>query len=356
MRKAVLTVGLALSAASGLASAQGSVTLYGVIDGGFLYASKTANGSDPNSGLGKQYSMITGGKNPSVFGFTGSEDLGGGTKAEFKLESGFSTVNGGFADCNGNFFGCQAWVAIDNSRWGVVKTGLQFSPFFLSVYETDARAFSLFGSGVVNYVDQVLGTGIYTANSISYSSPSIAGFEGSALFAFGGDPTSFKSGRQYSASIKYSNGGFLFNAAFFDGKAGGTANTPVSTNVEFVGKTIGAKYRFGDFTVSASVVNYNVANSFDAYVFGGGVNYLVTPAVNLSAGAWLTRDRNDSNNRSILGSVGVDYFLSKRTLLYAQFAAVNNHGTMNTGASVNGALYGTTGTTFASVIGIKQNF
>ena len=40
------------------------------------------------------------------------EDLGGGLKASFTIESAFDTSNGGPDACNGNFFGCQAWVAL----------------------------------------------------------------------------------------------------------------------------------------------------------------------------------------------------------------------------------------------------
>src|SRR5215469_16302504 len=85
----------------GMAHAQGTVTLFGVLDGGLLYTSKTLD-SATGGNAGKQFSMIDGGSSYSQFGVLGTEDLGGGMKATFKLESGISIANGGIAHCNGN--------------------------------------------------------------------------------------------------------------------------------------------------------------------------------------------------------------------------------------------------------------
>jgi predicted porin len=88
------------------AHAQSSVTLYGLVDGGVLYLSKTQNSTGGNGG--KLFGFTDSGQVPSQFGVRGTEDLGGGLSAEFKLESGISIANGGFNDSNGNFFGRQA--------------------------------------------------------------------------------------------------------------------------------------------------------------------------------------------------------------------------------------------------------
>jgi predicted porin len=179
------SVATALAMAGPACWAQSSVTLYGIVDAGLLYTSKTlspANGGN----AGSQWALTDAGLAPSSFGITGREDLGGGLNASFDLESGYSTVTGGFNNSNGNLFGRQAWVALKGG-WGELKAGLQYSPFFLALYETDARAFSQFGSGLVSYVNNVLATGIFNANSIAYSSPTVGGFHGSALFAFGGE-------------------------------------------------------------------------------------------------------------------------------------------------------------------------
>jgi predicted porin len=82
----------------------------------------------------------------------------------------------------------------------------------------------------------------------------------------------------------------------------------------------------------------------------------VTPELNVDAGVWVTRDENNTNNHSIMGSSGVEYFLSKTTTLYGQVGIVNNHGAMDTGLSVNNALFEAAGTTFGADIGIRHVF
>ena len=337
-----------------VAHAQSSVNLYGIVDGGLLYTSKTLN-QTTGQNAGRQFSMIDSGSAPSQFGLTGTEDLGGGLKAKFKLESGISVANGGFDDSNGNLFGREAWVALA-SQYGEVTAGLQFSPFFISQFETDARGFSQFGSGLVTYIDNAIGTGIFNSNAISYASPNIAGFQGSVMLALGGEAGDFQAGRQYSASLKYENGGFLVSAAFYDGNSGGTLQTPLPTTVPFIGRTIGASYKFGTVTAKAAVVNYKVAGSFNNYIYSGGLDYLLTPQFDLNGGVYYTSDRGNSKNHSIMGALGGQYFISKRTALYGQVGVVDNHGAMDTGLSVNGALFEAPGTTVGANIGVRHSF
>jgi predicted porin len=338
----------------GLAHAQSNVTLFGMIDGGLLYTSKTLDATTRGN-AGKQFSMIDGGSSYSHFGILGTEDLGDGLKLKFKLESGISIANGEIAHCNGNLFGCEAWVSLD-SRYGEVKSGLQFSPFFLALYASDPRNMSFFGSGGVNLVDNFLGTSIFSANSLSYTSPDLWGLRTSLLYSLGGNPGSFQAGRQYSASVKYEYGGLMINAAIYDGNSGSANPTPTPSNLSAEGRTIGAAFKFGALTAKASVTNYKVAGSFNNNVYGGGLSWYVTPTLDLDGGAWVTSDRNHTANHSLLVALGASYFLSRRTTLYAQVASVNNHDMMNTGLSVNGALYGTRGTTVGATVGIRHSF
>ncbi|WP_408341850.1 porin [Paraburkholderia sp. RL17-337-BIB-A] len=351
LRLAGCTAGMLIC---GLTHAQSNVTLFGLVDGGLLYTSKTLNATTGGD-VGKQFSMIDGGSSYSQFGILGAEDLGGGLQAKFKLESGISIANGGLAHCNGNLFGCEAWVALD-SNYGEVKAGLQFSPFFLALYASDPRNMSFFGSGGVNLVDNFLGTSIFSASSVSYTSPELWGLQASLLYSFGGKPGDFQAGRQYSASIKYEYGGLMINAAIFDGNSGSANPTPTPSNLSAEGRTIGAAFKFGALTAKMSFVNYKVAGSFNNNVYGGGLSWYVAPTLDLDGGVWVTSDRNNTTNHSLLAALGASYYLSKRTTLYAQVASVNNHGAMNTGLSVNGALFGTHGTTMGATVGIRHSF
>lgn len=338
----------------GSACAQSSVTLYGRVDAGLLYMSRTLNAK---TGLndGHQLAAVDGGSSPTVFGLTGVEGLGGGAKVRFTLESGVSVMNGGINNSNGNFFGRQAFVSLAGKP-GEVKLGLQYSPFFLSLYETDPRGFSQIGSGLVNYANNVAGTGAFNSNGMSYTSPAFAGFQGSALLAFGGKAGDFQAGRQYSGNLRYQLGNFVINAALYSGNGGGTVSTPIPSTLDFSGRMVGALYRFANVTAKAQFVNFKVAHSFNSNIYGFGLDWNATPALNVNGGVYYRTDRNDSANSSILGAIGVLYSLSTRTALYTQFAAVNNRGAMNSGLLMGYAINGLQGTTTGVTAGIRHNF
>ncbi len=337
------------------AHAQSSVTLYGIVDASLLYTNKTLDAATGQSAP-HQYSFTDSGLSGSRFGMRGAEDLGGGMRAIFTLESGISVANGSISNSNGNLFGRQAWVGID-SHYGTVKAGLQFSPFFLAVYDVDPRDMSYFGSGLVTYLNNVYVTGLFNPNAISYTSPEIAGLQASALLALGGTAGDFQAGRQYSASLRYHLGGFVVDAALYSGNAGGSAaSLAIPSVVEFNGRALGASYTFSNLTVKASYVQYKVAGSFNDRVYSGGASYRITPALNVDAGVWVSRDANNSSNNSILASAGAEYSLSKATTTYAQAGFVTNHGGMHTGLSVNNALNLATGTTAGVNIGIRHTF
>ncbi|HEX3378293.1 MAG TPA: porin [Paraburkholderia sp.] len=348
-------VGACALGAAQSAHAQSSVTLYGIVDASLLYTNKTLDMTTGQS-AGHQYSFTDSGLSGSRFGMRGAEDLGGGMRAIFQLESGFSVANGSLNNSNGNLFGRQAWVGID-SRFGTLKAGLQFSPFFLSVYDFDPREMAYFGSGLVTYLNNVYVTGLFNPNGISYTSPEIAGLQASAMLALGGTAGDFQAGRQYSASLRYHLGGLAIDAALYSGNAGGSAaSIAIPSAVEFMGRALGARYTFANLTLKASYTQYKVAGSFNNRVYSGGASYGITPALNVDAGIWVTRDANDGANNSILASTGLEYSLSKATLTYAQVGFVTNHGGMHTGLSVNNALNLPTGTTAGVNVGIRHTF
>ncbi|MCP3713174.1 porin [Paraburkholderia sp. CNPSo 3274] len=335
--------------------AQSSVTLYGVVDAGVEYSSKTVNSTGTNAG--SKFALVDSGVGPSSFGLSGKEDLGSGTKAEFTLASGISVANGGFKSSNGNFFGQQAWVGLDG-QFGQVKAGVQFSPFYLALFDTDPRQFSEFGSALVVYCSNVFVTGAFNSNAVSYTSPQVAGFRGSVMLALGGEAGDFAAGRQWSASLKYQNGAAEINAAIYDGNGGGTVQTPNPSTVEFEGRTLGASYTLESLTIRASFVNYKVAESHNNNVYGGGIRYQVTPFFDVNSGVWYTADRDDNANHSLLVAGGMNYFLSRRTALYLQIGMVSNHGSMRTGLAVSDLtlLHGVPGTTVGGNIGIRHTF
>ena len=118
---------LALTAAGGVC-AQGSVTLYGLLDEGINYVSnvQTAKAGAPNGRTGAPvWSMTSGVLQASRWGLRGTEDLGDGYKAIFVIENGFDVGTGRFQQ-GGTFFGRQAYVGLTSPKWGSVSLGRQY--------------------------------------------------------------------------------------------------------------------------------------------------------------------------------------------------------------------------------------
>ncbi|MEM5317726.1 porin [Paraburkholderia sp. JHI869] len=353
---AAIATGMSLAAA---AHAQSSVTLYGVLDASVLYLSKTLNPATGTNG-GKFFGFGDSGMSPSVFGLKGTEDLGGGLKANFALESGMNMGTGGFNDSNGNLFGRQAWVGL-SSRLGDMKLGLQFSPFFFALYDLDPRL-SMTASSLLPWLNNVAATGIFTRNAVSYTSPVFYGLQASVLYAFGNVPGNFQAGKQVSASLKWQWENLMVEAAYFDSNASPAADTVPPTAVPFEGRILGASYRFGSLTAKASFTSFRVSGGPSNNLYGGGLDYFVTPALDMNGGAWYMTNRNDSSSHAVLGSIGAAYSLSKRTTVYAQVGVVHNDGNARLGlvageglSSAN-TLFAPAGTTTAVNLGIRQVF
>ena len=122
----------ALSSVAGLAQAQSTVTIFGIADLGLLSTSA--------SGSGSVMSLNTDGNTSSRLGFRGTEDLGGGLKANFHLEGavsldsgtgGTSNLNNKDANVgsNGFTFGRRSTLGLA-SNWGDVRLGRDYVPSF----------------------------------------------------------------------------------------------------------------------------------------------------------------------------------------------------------------------------------
>ncbi|NYH17157.1 putative porin [Paraburkholderia bryophila] len=126
-----LAVSTALSAAfAQSASAQTSVTLYGVLDEGINYTN--------NVGRGHVYELASGDAQGSRWGLKGAEELGGGLKAIFQLENGFD-VNSGRLNQGGRMFGRQAFVGISSDTFGSLTFGRQYDSVVDYLAQTTAN-------------------------------------------------------------------------------------------------------------------------------------------------------------------------------------------------------------------------
>lgn len=131
-----LTAAAAACSASGAAFAQSSsVTLYGIADAGVSYQSHVQ--SVPGQG-GSLFGVTSGGLSGSRWGIRGVEDLGGGLKGIFVLESGFNIDTGTSAQGN-RLFGRQSYVGLQGD-FGAVTLGRQQNALFQLFGEYDPMA------------------------------------------------------------------------------------------------------------------------------------------------------------------------------------------------------------------------
>jgi predicted porin len=138
---ATAVLALAGSGAGFSASAQGtsSITLYGIVDAGVEHLNNVAAGGSL-SRMPSTTSLV-----PSRWGLRGSEDLGGGLKAIYPLESGFAPDQGTFNQ-GGRGFGRQSWVGL-GGNWGSLTLGRQNSMLFWSLIDSDIIGPAVFAMG-----------------------------------------------------------------------------------------------------------------------------------------------------------------------------------------------------------------
>ncbi|HEY1611589.1 MAG TPA: porin, partial [Paraburkholderia sp.] len=176
-RIAYAIAGSALALACQQSFAQSSVTLYGVADVSMRYLTNANANND-----GKLF-MTNGAITNSRFGLKGTEDLGGGLKAIFDLESGINLQDGSFAD-TGRLFNRAAYVGLD-SQYGTLTLGRQKTPLF------DQLANTYDPLTVGNYLENAwlpvaLGAGLYADNAVKYNG-TFGGLNLEAMYSFGTD-------------------------------------------------------------------------------------------------------------------------------------------------------------------------
>lgn len=341
MKKTILAA-VSLAAMTSIAHAQSSVTLYGAVDTSIAYFSNQ-QGANHSGGT---FQLAAGNLSPNLFGFKGTEDLGGGLAAIFKLESGFNIDNGKQGQ-GGKIFGRTAMVGLADDNAGTVTLGRQYDPLIdlIQPLTNDGAFGPTFATpGDMDNYDN----SYRTNSSIKYTTPNFAGLQASAMYAFGGVPGSVANGQTYAAALSYNHGPFGLGAGYFHANSDhGTAASFDGLNPDandfavdseaITGGFVSANsmqiiraagdYVYQNFTVGVSYSNVqynNYATSFgdqNNTKFNTGqifVNYQLTPAMLIGAGYDYTK--GSGNNVTVAYnqfSLGADYFLSKHTDIYA---------------------------------------
>ncbi|MFM0327277.1 porin [Caballeronia glebae] len=269
MTKAAIVAATAFAAAAP-AFAQSSVTLYGIVDDSIVYQSSQTNLAKTNPGRSniKTASGIWAG---SRFGLKGAEDLGGGNKAIFQLESGFD-INSGQQQFTNAMFGRQAWVGLTNPAYGTLTAGRQYTSYYtlLSPYSPTNWLTGYFGAhpGDLDGLDT-----IYRANnSIVYTSPKLYGVTVSGSYSFAGVPDSVYQGSTWSAALQYQQGPIGGAVAFSrinNAANGGGIYSGQSTTINDTTSTTGG----GQPGVSAVTAGYQRAQAQQRLAVAGGYQF-----------------------------------------------------------------------------------
>lgn len=313
--------------------AQSSVTLYGRVN---TSVERQKVGGTSNTVMQN---------NSSRFGFKGTEDLGGGLKAGFQLESGFNsdtgTGSGWTHPTTGMTFARQSEVNLSGG-FGMIRLG-NFMPesYYATADYVSMHNHNTGTSSDALYYDPVWFGGLSTTNKIGYRSPSLGGLTIDASVNLHEQTTGGKNG--YDLAANYNIGALNLGAGY----------SQVDSNRQL---GLRALYTFGQFVVGGYYQRNKDDNQLLATGAGNRNNFRLAGAymmgasefhVNVGrAGKW--SDIADSS--ATQWTLGYNYNFSKRTKVYAFYTKVDNKA---------GATYmtGAAGQDFSSLaLGVRHNF
>ncbi|WP_050476360.1 porin [Herbaspirillum rhizosphaerae] len=392
MKKSLLALAV-LGAFAGAAQAQSSVTIYGIVDTGITYTSKAATPSSTagNINTGSKFAVNSGVIQGSRIGFKGVEDLGGGLNAVFQLETGFNNDNGALngqdSTTSNNLFRRKSVVGLAGG-FGSVLLGRQTDfADTISAY-TAVNDFGGVTSNSGSGLNRLQGT--RTNNSISYTTNNLGGFTGNLMYGFGETAGKTSAGQSFGLGGKYDNGPLGLGINYYQSKQG---PTPSDTSLIASSATLGtinagssaakvlnvvASYQFGPARVygnysrvkqdlnTAAVTGLTQATrltgatlglSKKADMYELGTAYSLTPSLKLLGSVQYTRadfDNLSGKGKLTQFNIGTDYWLSKRTDLYAFVSNLRAKDMKNPGVFADTT--GNDASQTAVTVGIRHKF
>jgi len=240
-KKTLLAAAFAVGFA-GAAHAQTNLTLYGVVDGGLGYTQFKNSASGAKA---TKFGLESGVQSGNRWGLRGTEDLGGGLKALFQLESGFTLHDGQYAQGANRLLGREASLALANDAWGTLKFGRHTN--FASLYAADLAApvSDAFAEGHIGASFTSTAT-VRLDNLVTYETPVFSGFQFGVGYSFNHD-----------------------GAQTFDPKGGTDTNVKVTT--------LGLRYSNGPLAVAAAYDRTDsdvaVSDDIQSWVIAGTYNF-----------------------------------------------------------------------------------
>lgn len=301
MKKSMVAFGV-LVLAAGSAAAQSSLVLYGVADIGLKLE---------RAGAGTLVALDSGNQSGSRFGLRGSEDLGGGYRAGFVLESGFS-IDTGAQSANGVLFNRQSYVSLAGGfgelKLGRIQTMVYssagvFDPFGDTLAGDSARLFNYGGSR--------------TDNTVNYSFAAQNGLNGQLAWSAGEVAGDHKAGRTVAGALGYASGPIaivLTHQSTINAAGSDTARTTL----------LGGNYDFGIVQPFVAYAVNRGAAGLDTRDGLVGVKIKIGPADTLMASVIHKWDRAIDHADATQIAIGFTHDLSRRTNLYTSWSRLTN--------------------------------
>ena len=291
---------------------------------------------------------------PSVFGITGSEDLGGGLKANFNLESDINMDGGNLTGASSpsttnKLFGRKANIGL-SGNFGSLSAGKDIDIIFLQGFIDNVRN-SHSSSGFVAHAlaanDGLDTETVFVQNALKYSTPTWNGLKATIQHKFG---------EQAGNNSKLKSDAYLVNYAPVAGLnlAGGLKVIRNTDNEKSELSYIGATYQIGNLRLAATQhkTDYKTATTSTVRTNEYGAAYAVTPA--LTAAINYVETKN-ATGKGDIQSASVKYALSKRTSVWA-LASKKNYDGFNIGAANYGLAAESGKDSTSTSVGVTHSF
>lgn len=363
MRRIAMAAALA-SAATGV-HAQG-VTLYGVVGTGIEYL----NHANPQGDSVVRMPSSTAGLVPSRWGLRGTEDLGGGHRVLFTLESGFGLDTGTSGQGN-RLFGRAAWVGLSGG-WGTLSLGRQSNMTFFSTADSDIMGPSVFGLASLDpYMaatrsDNAVGyrgtfSGLTVGGTYSFGRSASAAGGPAATGCAGEVAGDSKACRQVTAMLKYDLGDGAVTAGYdqMRGGPGSLDGLTSSSDHSDTRSILNGYYRMGNVKVAAGWIGRiarTTGGKAEYELFYLGASYAFAKDWSLDAMAARLKNKT-ADGRSTLLTGRLVYSLSKRTAVYGQAGYLSNNG--NAAAALSSGQGYTVApgmNQFGTIVGMQHSF
>jgi predicted porin len=372
MKKSLFALA-AVTAFAGAAQAQSSVTVYGIIDVGYIGGNNRGSNGTTSTPVKNTYNQFgTGAESTSRIGFRGREDIGGGTAAIFTIEMQLDP------NTQASLMGAnrQTFAGLSQKGLGTATVGTQYTVIHTAIGATSANqqnnivgdviypvappgqntntvgtgTFGVAGTGnaqTTQNAGTVSGYTVRTNNMLRVQSENVAGFVGSAFYTMADNnstqtattTTGQNNKNGWGLGVNYTWKKLLLSANYQSLKAvqnpgapvGIWASTSAASNIQDNQMYFAGAYDFGILKAYAQYINRKASSEVDSTEFVQrsaqqiGVRGFFTPKV--EGWASVGNGRFDSYGSStptvnFTGyQLGSNYWLSKRTNLYAIFGS-----------------------------------